>query len=123
MKEQNREIPKYTEDCVSEKDCQRTRASCCVLIEQKIKNAIISLKLWLVVSVLIFLTASGGSFVCAVRSAGRIEERIDNVVKKQDAIETQVEQLRKEIWEISKDETVTTSATRETRTDIHVSGL
>lgn len=68
-------------------------------IDSKIKIAILNIKLWVVTSVVIFLVGSGSTFMCAMRNAGAIEEQIKGISEKQHILETQVESLRKEIWE------------------------
>lgn len=100
QEEITREIPKYVENCISERDCSRMRSGCSELIEQKLKNTVLSLKLWITVSVLTFLIASGTTFVCAVRSVGHVEEKVQTIEKTIDTSTKQIEYLREEIWKI-----------------------
>ena len=92
-----------TTNQVDEKDCQKNRTSCVSLIDQKLKNAIISLKLWIALSVLVFLMSSGGTLICTVHNAGRLEEKVETLSKKTDALDVQLESLRQEIWNFIKE--------------------
>ena len=68
-------------------------------IDSKIKIAVLNIKLWVVTAVVVFLVGSGSTFMCAMRTAGNVEAQINNIAEKQHVLETQVESLRKEIWD------------------------
>ncbi len=83
---------------ISETECQRNRTSFLELVEQRIKNSILSLKLWIVTTVVLFLFSAGGTLMCAMRTAGQLEERIENLSSKQETLQKSVDFLREEIW-------------------------
>jgi hypothetical protein len=91
---------KKEDSCVDISVCEKNRESCNELIESKIKLSVLNLKLWIVTSVVLFLISTGGTFVCAVKSYGKIEQRVDTITENQKALETTVESLRQEIWKL-----------------------
>jgi len=81
-------------------ECERIRTSCNELIDSKIKLSVLNLKLWIVTSVVMFLLGTGSTFVCGLRSYGKIEEKVETISENQQAQEKQIEALRQEIWKI-----------------------
>ena len=81
-------------------DCEHTRHSCNELIESKIKLSVLNLKLWIVCAVVMFLVGTGSTFVCGLRSYGRIEEKVEAISKNQEANSAQIESLRQEVWKL-----------------------
>lgn len=91
---------KKESSCIDISVCEKNRESCNELIESKIKLSVLNLKLWIVTSVVLFLISTGGTFICAVKSYGKIEQRVDTITENQKALETTVESLRQEIWKL-----------------------
>jgi GTP cyclohydrolase II len=98
-KEQHTQSSLHSE-CINSTVCEKNREACNELIESKIKLSVLNLKLWIVTSIVLFLVSTGGTFVCAIRSYGKIEQRVDTITENQKALETSVESLRQEIWKL-----------------------
>lgn len=80
--------------------CEKNRQSCSELIESKIKLSIINLKLWIVTSIVIFLISTGSTFVCAIRSYAKIEQKVETISEEQKANNKVIENFRQELWKI-----------------------
>jgi hypothetical protein len=90
--------PQIQQTMVNNMECEKIRKTCCELNDSKIKLAVLSLRLWIVTSIVVFIIGSGGGIMCYAKSTGRMEEKVDNTAAKIQTIENQIEGLRQEIW-------------------------
>lgn len=86
---------------VTSSQCEKNRTSCSELVDSKIKLSILTLKLWVITSVVLFFFSAGSTFVCTARWTGKIEEKVDATSKQVEALDDVVEALRQEVWKLT----------------------
>lgn len=84
---------------VSFSDLEKEKEAINESIESKIKIAILNLRLWIITAVIVFLVTTGSGLMCMMRTAGKVEEKVDTIQTSQMTFGKQLEQLRQEIWQ------------------------